>query len=365
MRRALLVGNPTAQSGRAKVGIERALEGLARRGVAATLLPTEPAGRTVGLVRDAVGRTHPDVVIAFGGDGTFNEVARGILAEAGADRAHAPLHTPTTMGMLAMGTANDQARSFGMRAGVDAIEDNLDVLVAGHEVHMDVGHVSALEASGRVASEAWFFDSAGWGMQPDILATRNQDREVIQQIPLVREIWRDQAVYVGAALDRFLASFLEPTKFDAEIDSDAGRFTYGGLTDLVLKNTAIYAGAWVLDRHGAPDDGKLDLVPMQGRRDFASKALRDLATLPLWQEDLDLIGVSHSVGFSASRFDITLQREGRVRGGRGPRDRADREDVRSQVDGEEWVAARRFHVEVLANRLPLIVRGDFVPPWKP
>lgn len=350
-RTAILVGNPTAQSGRARAGIDRALEGLAARGVRATLLPTEPGGRTVGLVRDAIARERPDVVIAFGGDGTFNEVARGILAEAGAEGRGAPAHAPTTLGMLAMGTANDQARSFGMTPGPDAIEENLDVLVAGHVVQLDVGRAEALDASGRVRAEALFFDSAGWGMQPDILATRNQDREVIQQIPLVREIWRDQAVYVGAALDRFLASFLEPTKFDADIDSDAGHFTYRGLTDLVLKNTAIYAGAWVLDRHGAPDDGKLDLVPMVGRRDFASKALRDLAALPLWQEDLDLIGVSHSVGFSASRFDLVLHREGR-------------EDVRSQIDGEEWASGRRFRIEVLPRRLPLVVRGDFVPPWK-
>jgi hypothetical protein len=188
-------------------------------------------------------------------------------------------------------------------------------------------------------------------MQPDILATRNQDREVIEQIPLVRDVFRDQAVYVGAALDRFLSSFLEPTKFDAEIDSDEGRFRYQGLTDLLLKNTAIYAGAWVLDRRGAPDDGKLDLVPMVGRREFASHALRDLAELPMWQPELDLIGVTHSVGFSASSFDLRLTRPGR-------------EQVRSQIDGEEWAPGSHFRVRVLANRLPLVVRADFVPPWR-
>lgn len=350
--RALLVGNPSAQSGRAREGLSRALAGLAARDVTATLLATEPAGRTVGLVKDAIARERPDLVIAFGGDGTFNEVARGILAAAGADGRAAPAQRPVTMGMLAMGTANDQARSFGMRPGLDAIDENLDILLEGHTVQLDVGHAEVLGDGEVVQARALFFDSAGWGMQPDILAARNQDREVLQRIPLVREIWRDQAVYVGAALDRFLASFLEPTKFDAEIDSDAGHFTYRGLTDLVLKNTAIYAGAWVLDRRGAPDDGKLDLVPMLGRREFASKALRDLAALPLWQEDLDLIGVTHSVGFSAARFDITLRRSGR-------------EDVRSQIDGEEWEAGRRFRVLVLPNRLPLVVRKDFVPPWAP
>lgn len=352
IRTALLVGNPSAQSGKARHALDRALEGLGRRGVRTELLATEPAGRTVTLVRDAVARARPDVVIAFGGDGTFNEVARGILAEAGADGPGAPARPPVTMGMIPMGTANDQGRSFGLLPGAAGLEQNLDVVVAGHTIRLDVGRVEACGPAGAVAATALFFDSAGWGMQPDILATRNQDREVIEQVPLVRAIWRDQAVYVGAALDRFLSSFLEPTKFDVEIDSDAGQFRYEGLTDLVIKNTAIYAGAWVLDRRGTPDDGKLDLVPMAGRREFASKALRDLAALPLWQEDLDLIGVTHSVGFSASRFDLQLRRPGR-------------EDVRSQIDGEEWSSARHFRVHVLANRLPLVVRRDFVPPWRP
>jgi diacylglycerol kinase family enzyme len=117
VRTALLVGNPTAQSGKARAGIDRALAGLASRGVRAMPLPTEPAGRTVGLVQAAITRERPDLVVAFGGDGTFNEVARGILAEAGADGPAPPVRSPTTMGMLAMGTANDQARSFGMRPG--------------------------------------------------------------------------------------------------------------------------------------------------------------------------------------------------------------------------------------------------------
>ena len=114
----LLVGNPTAQSGKAAGYLERALDGLRERGVEARLLPTEPAGRTVGLVTRAVEAERPDVVVYLGGDGTFNEVARGLLA--------ASVDVP--LGMLPMGTANNQGRSLGVRwLGLDKADRTLDV----------------------------------------------------------------------------------------------------------------------------------------------------------------------------------------------------------------------------------------------
>lgn len=337
----LVVGNPSAQTGRAAAYLQRAIDGLRSRGKRAELVPTEPHGRTVGLVRDAIARLDPAVVVYLGGDGTFNEVGRGILA--------APHRVP--LGMLPMGTANDQGRSLGVRPGPDAIDENLDVIVAGHVLELDVGRTEALDDDGHVRAETHFFDSMGWGLQPEILARRNRDRADVQEIPILRELYRDQAVYAGAAIERFIGSFLEPTKFDAKIASDGRLIEYRGLTDLIVNGTAIYAGEWVLDRFAEPDDGRFELVPMLGRRDWASKALRDLAVLPLFQDDLDVIGVTHSQGFSASSFDITLERE-------------ERRAIPSQIDGEEWVAGSRFRVTVLANALPVITPAAFVPPWR-
>lgn len=337
----LLVGNPTAQSGKAAGYIERALAGLKERGVEARLLPTEPAGRTVGLVTRAVEAERPDVVIYLGGDGTFNEVARGLLA--------ASVDVP--LGMLPMGTANNQGRSLGVRPGPTAIEENLDIILAGHVVHLDVGRCEALDADGEPTAEVLFFDSAGWGMQPEILAQRNRDRADVSEIPVLREIYRDQAVYAGAALERFVASFIEPTKFSAEVTSGGEVHRWDGLTDLVISGTPIYAGEWVVDRFAECDDGKFELVPMQGRRDWASKALRDLRVLPLFQEDLDVIGVTHAAGYSAADFLVRLSRP-------------ERQGIASQIDGEEWVTGDDFRVSVLANALPVIAPEGFVPPWR-
>ncbi len=74
MANHLLVGNPTAQSGKNRERIDEALLLMKGAGIAADLLPTLPGGKTIGAVRDALDAGTYRVVIAMGGDGTFREV---------------------------------------------------------------------------------------------------------------------------------------------------------------------------------------------------------------------------------------------------------------------------------------------------
>src|SRR5690606_20500053 len=120
-------------------------------------------------------------------------------------------------------------------------------------------------------------------------------------------------------------------KFDGEIIVDGRSTFYSGLTDVVVNGTAVYAGFWVLDRHQEPDDGRFEVTPIVGRRDWLSKALRDLAQVPIWQEHLDQIGVTHVEGASGSTIELFLRRAGG-------------QPVPAQVDGEEWQAGRHFRL---------------------
>jgi diacylglycerol kinase family enzyme len=339
MTKHLLFGNPSAQSGRAKDAIVAARTMLAARGVDVVAMSTEPHGRTPALVTRAILEHAPDAVLALGGDGTFNEVARGILAS-GRD-----VH----MGMIPMGTANDQGRSFGLKPGVDHVHEHIDVITQGHTTWLDVGHASRLDAGGTATDTAMFFDSASFGLAPDILAVRNRDREDVKNVPLLSLVYRDQAVYVGAAIDRLLASFVEPTRFDAVIETDRGERTFRGLTDLVVKATPIFAGAWVLDRTAEPDDGLFELVTVKSRGEWITRVVRDLAHNPLHPDVI--FGVPVDDRLSASRFELRFFRPGN-------------ELVASQIDGEEWKRGDRFRIEVEARRLPLYTPAGFAPPWK-
>src|SRR5688500_15483289 len=125
MRRALLVANPTAQSGRNRARIALAQAELERVGIEHDFLATEPSGGTVDAVARVLAEDRHDVAICMGGDGTFAEVAKGILQSS--RQKHVRL------GMLPTGTANDQGKSFGLSSARSALEHNVAVIAAGVE----------------------------------------------------------------------------------------------------------------------------------------------------------------------------------------------------------------------------------------
>jgi diacylglycerol kinase family enzyme len=337
----LLVGNPTARSGKAGELIDEARELLRSRGLEVRFLGTEPRGLTIPKVCKEIDARPPKAVLALGGDGTFAEVARGILLAS----ERVPL------GMLPAGTANDQGQSFGLASGKAGLERNVDVVLAGHQTQLDVGRVSLLGPEGAVQRQQPFFDSVGWGMQPEVLEVRNRDRKVVGQIPVVRDLYRDQAVYAGAVLNRYLASWVEPTKFVADVTVDDSQHLLRNVTDIVIKATAVYAGSWVLDRHAEPDDGLFELITIQGRRDWFAHALKDLTAVQPLHDNLNTLGITTASSLPGASFELRLSRPARRM-------------VACQVDGEEWHAGNHFRVEVLPGALPLITPADWTPPWR-
>jgi diacylglycerol kinase family enzyme len=325
----LLVGNPTAQSGKNQERIDRALALFARAGARAELLPTQPGGRTVGVVRDALDAGSFSAVVAMGGDGTFREVAAALVTSGARER--------TALGMLPTGTANDQGKSFGLEATPEALERNVDVILAGRETRLDAG---VLRAGG---SRDHFFDSAGWGLSARVLARRNEDRRAVEALGPLKEIYRDHAVYAGAFLKTFLESYVVDDKFTVTGTLDGRPFELDGLTDLVVKNTRIYAGAWVLDKTSRHDDGAFELVPFRGKRDWASKAIVDLDGNPLTEELLNQIGVEHSKPVRASSIELEL---------RAPEGGA---TLAAQIDGEEWPFAPEVAIDVVPRAVRLLV----------
>ncbi len=271
----------------------------------------------------------------MGGDGTFAEVAKGILSS----RRVAEVR----LAMLPTGTANDQGKSFGLAADEDALERNVEVIAAGRETRLDVGRLRALKDDGSLVREDLFFDSAGWGISPRVLALRNEDRKAIADIPVVRDLWRDQLVYAGALLRTFLQSYVDDDKFDARIVADGQEIEWTGLSDLILKGTPVYGGAWIFDPNSKPDDGKFEIVPFQGKRDWVSKAIVHLDGSGAAAEALSNLGVRHSANLSARRISIDLTEHP---GGL---------PILAQLDGEEFPSTPRADIEVLPRALRLVV----------
>lgn len=326
----LLVGNPTAQSGKNAERIDEARKLLGRHGVAHDFLSTSPGGKTVGDVANALARGSYAAVIAMGGDGTFAEVGRGLL-ESG-------VRVP--MGMLPTGTANDQGKSFGMWAAPKYLEDNVRTIAAGHTVPLDAGRATAYDFLDQEIASDWFFDSLGWGISPKILRMRNEDRRLVGGIPVLREVYRDKFVYAGAVVRALLQSYVEVTKFEVEVTTPAGTVFLDGLTDLVLKNTRYYAGSWILDPTASPEDGEMELVPFRGREEWIGRAIVTLDGLPVQELEAPIPPLSPII--RAPSFTLRIHdRPGGV--------------VEAQNDGEEWVAAATWKIDVVRHAIDLIV----------
>jgi diacylglycerol kinase family enzyme len=326
----LLVGNPTAQSGKNQARIDGARAAFSGAGVACDFLATEPEGRTIQAVAEAIDRASYACVVYMGGDGTFREVASGIL--------DSKRSSDVALGMLPTGTANDQGRSFGLAAGDEALEHNIEVVLAGRETRLDAGRIDV-----PTRPPAWFFDCAGWGISARVLRERNIERELVSKIPILRDVYRDQLIYAAALLRVFLDSYVVSDKFDAEIDADGERVELTGLTDLIVKGTRVYGGAWVFDRTSAHDDGLFEVVPFRGKLDWTSKAIVDLDGNPITEEMLNAVGIEHSRPFPASRLDIRF----RVPPGGAL--------FAAQIDGEEYFADERVHIAVHKQALRVII----------
>src|SRR3954468_452258 len=328
----LLVGNPTAQSGKNQERIDRALALMKDAGLATELLPTLPEGKTIEAVRSALEASAYRVVIAMGGDGTFREVAAGLYTS--------QRREDVALGMLPTGTANDQGKSFGLQADEGALARNVDVILAAHETRLDVG---IYRAGGASAPAEYFFDSCGWGLSARVLAQRNKDRALVETLGPLKELYRDHAVYAGAFLKTFLESYVIDDKLRVVATLDGQRVELDALPDLIVKNTRVYAGAWVFDETSRHDDGIFELVPFVGKRDWASKAIRDLQAVPLDEEMLEDLGLSHSKTLRASTMELEIFEPA---GGK---------PLATQLDGEEWPATQRVRIEVAPRGIRLII----------
>ncbi len=335
---AVLFANPTAASGKAEDWIRIARAHLDELQLPHRYVPTEPEGGTVDRVRAAIDDDGVRVVIYMGGDGTFAEVAKGVLGS-----RHA---ASVAMGMLPTGTANDQGKSFGLDSGPGAIARNVEVIAAGVTVGCDVGRL-VVERGAKVVHDDMFFDSFSVGLGAASLQTRNRDRERVGLIPGLGALYRDQLVYAGAILQRLVESYVVDIKFDLTAVIDGTVHTFESLLDVIIKNTKIFGGEWIFDPNTESDDGLFELVPITGRRDFGAKLLGALRSSPVGSDDLAKLGFEHAAPITGARFELEIRAN--------PLPSA-------QIDGEELPTGDRYRVEVGPRALRLIVPREHVDP---
>jgi diacylglycerol kinase family enzyme len=336
----LLVANPTARTGKAARAIDRALTGLAAAGLEPEFFPTLPEGATVSALADRLEREDVVRVVYLGGDGTFAESAKGIILARERSGVDVPL------GMLPMGTANDQGRSFGISAGIRALETNIQTIVEGCEQWLDVGRIEALDEHGEVARSDLWFDNCGFGLSARILAQRNRDRERVQKLPLFNMLYRDKLVYAGAAFSELFRSMVggpQGSLFSCEVVVDGEVVEWVGLTDLCINGTILYGGEWIFVDDTKADDGKFEVVPFRSHADWVAAAIGSHKKNPVTGDDLEVVGLRGREFRRGTHIDVRLFRA------------SGSEPITAQIDGEEFVSADHYRVDNLFHHLRIIV----------
>ncbi len=221
--RALVIINPIA--GPRRSGGTPARADLARHvlGRAIDIQITERAGHAEELARQAAAQ-HYDVVFAWGGDGTINEVARALAS------------TDTALALVPAGSGNGLARALGVPLRSAA--------ALAHAIDRPARRIDAGSLGGR-----FFVNIAGVGLDAEVAARFAR-----------RGTRRGALAYVSIALRAGLR--YRPIEHTIRLAGD--RVTARPLI-VALANSPQYGNGAIVAPRASVDDGFLDLVIVHDR----------------------------------------------------------------------------------------------------
>jgi YegS/Rv2252/BmrU family lipid kinase len=223
-----LIFNPRSGRGKKKDELlPQVLARLEQAGMDVSVTPTEKMGHAIEIAREAAAARF-DRAIAWGGDGTLNEVACGLF------------ETSTALGVLPGGTVNVFAREVGIPLKLDGA---LDAFVSGHVSRIPLG----------LAGERPFLLMAGIGLDGEVVFRL---KEGFKSALGAKAFWLDGF--------RLLASYpMTPLRIRTE-----GREIIG--TGLIAGKIRRYGPHYTVTPDAKLEEAKLDVVVFKGtnRRDY-------------------------------------------------------------------------------------------------
>ncbi len=276
------------------------------------------AGEAVQAARSAVERGCSRIV-SVGGDGTVSAVINGIMT--------ADVESRPALSLVPLGTANDIARSFNLRPG--DLEQSVGAMVEGLDYPLDLGLLDG---------DRYFADAFTVGYDASVL--------------LDRSLTRRQRLLLKKGLMSYLPSLVKESFLfrkagvNLTLDGDA---LSSRIYNLVIKNTSVYAGSFVLNRKIRANDGRLDVFLFSRGSEYWSEVGSQLikqfsgATDPtgLGMDLFDMI-VKNYKDYQASDIDMSMS-----------------EHVQSQVDGEIYRAGDHYHVRCVKAALTIRVPSPY------
>ncbi len=208
----ILIFNPTAKKASGRK-IIRASHFLKSRGYNVEVLFTEKKGHAESLARDAI-KESPSLIIAAGGDGTFNEVINGIAG------------SEVPMAILPLGTTNVLSKEIGVP---EDIESALEVALKSTPKTVSLGKISGIYENQFTGHSSlvtrYFVLMAGIGF----------DGEAVLGVNEILKKFSGKGAYIYSGI-KTLSRF-KPSELFFDIDGK----TYSGYTAIIGK-AAKYGG---------------------------------------------------------------------------------------------------------------------------
>jgi YegS/Rv2252/BmrU family lipid kinase len=227
-----VVINPISGAGRrpdvARQRAELATAFLDSRGIDGEVFVTERGGHAHELARAALGRGM-SLCIAWGGDGTINEVASALA------------FGNASLGIIPSGSGNGFSRELGIPFDSRAA---FEIALGGHDRVIDAG-----EIEGRL-----FFNLAGVGL----------DARIAHQFAATGLVRRGFRRYLEIASSEIFAR----SKHEYEIAID-GTLRRSHVLLVAIANGRQYGNGALIAPHARIDDGKLDVVVVDDRSPWA------------------------------------------------------------------------------------------------
>ena len=226
----VLISNPTAKRASDRK-IAQASRYLMSKGYKVEVLFTEQKGNAGSLAREAIGEI-PSLIIAAGGDGTFNEVINGIAG------------SEIPMAILPLGTTNVLAKEIGIPENV---EGAMEIAVTGTTKTISLGKIAITRPSSLVSR--YFVLMAGIGFDGEAVFGINETFKKIS----------GKGAYIHSGIKTLLR--FNPDELIFDIDGK----TYSGYSAIISK-TAKYGGDFKITPDARLTDPTLYICLFKGKK---------------------------------------------------------------------------------------------------
>lgn len=242
----ILIGNPVSGKG-APDKINEASRMLRSRGCDVQLMLTEKKGDAETFARQVSGsgNSGPEkLIIAAGGDGTYNEVVNGI---AGSDAA---------MAIIPLGTTNVLAKELGIP---EDIHGAVDTALSNRNHSVALGRITMISNTGADAGPEK-------GLQPSmisryfvLMAGIGFDGEVVYRVKTGLKKYSGKGAYVWSGLDTLLK--WKPEKLSVGMNNRS----IEGYSAIIF-NASKYAGHFIAAPDAVINEPYLYAFVMKGRK---------------------------------------------------------------------------------------------------